>query len=480
MKKVITMLLAVCLVLGLSVGAFAANMTPTVDKDVVKAGERVKVTVSLNEDIEKVVTLNYKLYYNAALFTFDAENDYTSLCDGVEFEASEPDTDSKGSFVNISCMDTKTKGMNVKSGAIIELNFTAKANVAESSASFEIAFDNCMIKTDTGVDYPTHGAGPAATVTVKSAASSTSAYTAAVSGTPTIAVGENAVVNVTVSSAAESTFNAYDFTLSYDASVLEYKSVSLSGATVTKGTGTVRIQGYGADKVCATPITVTFTGKAGGESNVTLTDARFDKSDNAIGQDAPAAAITGSATITVKAEYDVTLPEGFTGVEKAESGKDYTFTAKNTNYTYTFNATMGGSEVTVVNNGDGTYTVKNVTGNLSIAVNKKTGKKFTVTLSGTASTKYGVADKATYGENFEFSASDLEPEKYNYLVTATVNGRKVTVNADDFMLAIMLPAFLLAMYEKDGLRRPVLYAGHDAEGEKNPRVHRRAESGMRA
>lgn len=448
MKKVITMLLAVCLVLGLSVGAFAANMTLTADKTVVKAGESVKVTVSLDEDIADVVTLAYKLYYNADLFTIDVDNDCESLCDGVYFTVAEPETDSNGSFVKFSSMDTTSKGVTVKAGKIVALNFKAKAEVTEQDAAFTAVFVNAMNNKFQPVTG--HGAGPAATVTVKPAASSTSAYTAAVSGTPTIAVNETAVVKVTVSSAAESTFNAYDFTLSYDANVLEYKSVSLTDATVTPGTGTVRIQGCGADKACATPITVTFTGKAGGESNVTLTDARFDKSANAIDKDAPAAAITGSAKITVKAEYDVTLPEGFTGADKAESGKDYTFTAPDKNYTYTFDATMGGSAATVVDNGDGTYTVKNVTGNLRIEVNKKTGKKFNVTLSGTASTKYSFAEQATYGEAFEFTASGLEPKKYDYLVTATVNGKKVTVNADDSILDAGIMLYTIPASEVTG------------------------------
>ncbi len=436
MKKVITMLLAVCLVLGLSVGVFAATMTPRVDTDVVKAGEQVKVTISLDQQLENVVTLAYKLYFDADLFDYTSKKNSTTLTNAnINVSVSKVKTDAKGSYVNFSCLDQESEGYTLPAGDIVELTFTAKADVAEKKASFEAEFENFMDSITFKPVTTGHGAGPAATVTVKPAASSTSAYAAAVSGTTTIAVNDTAVVNVTVSSASETSFNAYALTLTYDANVLTYKSVSPAAQKVTDNNGTLTILDYGADKNVGGKIAITFEGKAGGKSEVKLTEARVDKSENAAVQDAPKADVTtASATITVSASYSVSLPGDFTGAETAESGKDYTFTAKNTNYTYTFHATMGGSEVTVVNNGDGTYTVKNVTGNLSIAVNKKTGKEFKVTISGTASTNYGVADKATYGENFEFSASGLEPEKYDYLVTATVNGRKVTVNADDSIL----------------------------------------------
>ena len=64
MKKTLSILLAVVLLLSLSVNALAAEMTPTANKNTLSAGEEVVVTISLNEDIKDIVTMNYKLYFD--------------------------------------------------------------------------------------------------------------------------------------------------------------------------------------------------------------------------------------------------------------------------------------------------------------------------------------------------------------------------------------------------------------------------------
>ena len=81
---------------------------------------------------------------------------------------------------------------------------------------------------------------------------------------------------------------------------------------------------------------------------------------------------TAQCQVTVKPipTYSVTLPADFTGESTVKDGADYTFTAKDTNYIYTFTAAVGGETVSVTDNGDGTYTVKNVTGGLVIEATK--------------------------------------------------------------------------------------------------------------
>ena len=49
MKKALSMLLVVCLMLSLSVSVFAATMTPVTDKAAIAAGEDVTVTLTLDE-----------------------------------------------------------------------------------------------------------------------------------------------------------------------------------------------------------------------------------------------------------------------------------------------------------------------------------------------------------------------------------------------------------------------------------------------
>ena len=82
---------------------------------------------------------------------------------------------------------------------------------------------------------------------------------------------------------------------------------------------------------------------------------------------------TAQCQVTVKPipTYSVTLPADFTGESTVQDGADYTFTAKDpAKYIYTVTAAVGGETVSVTDNGDGTYTVKNVTGDLVIEATK--------------------------------------------------------------------------------------------------------------
>lgn len=163
MKKVLPVLLAVVLMLSLSVSAFAASMTPRVDKDSIKAGEQVTVTVSLDEAVINVWTVSYRLYFNADLFEYVSK---TSLCsNGVNISVSRPKTDSEGTYVNFSCMDEESEGITLPKGDIVALTFAVKAEVnAVQAASFRAAYENGMASG--GDPVSGLGAGPAATVTV--------------------------------------------------------------------------------------------------------------------------------------------------------------------------------------------------------------------------------------------------------------------------------------------------------------------------
>lgn len=82
---------------------------------------------------------------------------------------------------------------------------------------------------------------------------------------------------------------------------------------------------------------------------------------------------TAQCQVTVKPipTYSVTLPADFTGESTVKDGADYTFTAKDpAKYIYTVTAAVDGETVEVTDNGDGTYTVKNVTGDLVIEATK--------------------------------------------------------------------------------------------------------------
>lgn len=254
-------------------------------------------------------------------------------------------------------------------------------------------------------------------------------YSVAASGDAGINVGEDATVALNVTHKEGTAYNAYYFEVSYDKDVLTYKSADVQDVVVDETAGTLKIAGYGANKDSGTAAaTLTFTGKAVGAGKVTITKANVDAKANANAQDAPAANIdetTAAATITVGG-YSVTLPEGFSGAASAAAGTDYTFKANGDDYgCYDVTATMGGETTTVTNNGDGSFTIKNVTGEIVVTATPKT---YTVTVTGTGAGDVSEnAATATYKTDYTFKLT--KADGYNYTVTVTAGGNTVTATA---------------------------------------------------
>lgn len=254
-------------------------------------------------------------------------------------------------------------------------------------------------------------------------------YSVAASGDAGINVGEDATVALNVTHKDGNAYNAYYFEVSYDTSVLTYKSADVQDVVVDEAAGTLKIAGYGANKDSGTAAaTLTFTGKAVGAGKVTITKANVDAKANANAQDAPAANIdetTATATITVGG-YSVTLPEGFSGAASAAAGTDYTFKANGDDYgCYDVTATMGGAETTVTNNGDGSFTIKNVTGEIVVTATPKT---YAVTVTGTGAADVSEnAATAAYKTDYTFKLT--KADGCNYTVTVTAGGNAVTATA---------------------------------------------------
>lgn len=92
---------------------------------------------------------------------------------------------------------------------------------------------------------------------------------------------------MTVTNDKETVYNAYFINVTYDAAKLVYKEIN-TDATVKNENGTLTIAGYGNDKTCGTDnLVLTFTGKASGDAEVSVTAAKIDKSKSATVHDAP-------------------------------------------------------------------------------------------------------------------------------------------------------------------------------------------------
>ena len=426
MKKTISLVLAFVLLFTLTAQAFAQSITLTPDKNTVKAGEDVTVTVNFDEDLEHVSGIALNLHFNSNLFTYKEGqefDDYAVIVRGEEGTA--PDQYKVINWASLKGVGT------IKAGKYVTCTFTAKEDIKDvTEADFVVKVDMYNTTMAPGYDDPTYPDSKIS-VTVTPAVTTYSVEAAAVN--PAITVNEDAQVSFKVSHDSETTYNAYYLEASYDSSILTYKSVAPATATVTDdGNGTLKIAGYGENKTCGTDnIVLTFTGKAVGEAKVTLTSAKIDAKANAAEKDAPAASIkTAEATVTVGG-YQVTLPDDFTGAGTANPGEDYTFEAKDPNVKYDFSgSTMGGENVEVIDAGNGKYIVRNVTGPLII----KAVALVKINLSGDAvdtitQKSWGDATEVNKGTALWFMAAPNGKE-----LVVTVNGEEITgVNMQAFM-----------------------------------------------
>lgn len=418
MKRITATALAILLVLNLCVSAFALTLSPVVDKNSVAAGEDVTVTLSLDEAISNVTSLKAKLYFDQDTFAFKSG---TSEVSGVTVNQTvQTEKDSGKPYIVVNYIDMSGRG-SVPAGSYATVTFTASEAIKDVSNAAFSALIASSLMADSSSSANTKEVSVSVTVTPASTEPEGYAVAASAVNSP-ITVNEEAQVALKISNKDVTTYNAYYMEVRYDTSVLTYKGIN-TDAAVTDKNGTLKIASYGDNKTCGTDnIVLTFTGKTTGEAKVTVTSAKVDVKANAAEKNAPAATITtGAATITVGG-YQVTLHEAFTGEGTANHGQDYTFNAKDPSKKYDFTgSTMGGETVKVIDNGNGTYTISNVTGELDI----KATALVKIKLDNQAGAAIdGITDGAYVKPNtaINFTAtSDAGKE-----LVVTVNGKEVT------------------------------------------------------
>lgn len=425
MKRVTSFLLAMLLTLSLCVSALA--LTPTTNKKIVKAGEEVQVTLTTDQAMQNIVALQAAIYWDGSVFdykSFAAEKDeQMTVYNGDK-------TDKSGRTYRTVDYVSTGKGKFDANAEFAVFTFTAKKDIDVSKTTDFVASIIYSKTLDTEnnnaqVNNKFVTAEKTLSVTVTPASTEVKGYAVAASAVnSSITVKEDAQVALKISNKNVETYNAYYMEVSYDTSVLTYKGINTDASVIIDNSGILKIAGYGDNKICGTDdIILTFTGTATGEAKVTVTSAKVDVKDNAAAQNAPDATITtGAATITVGG-YQVSLPDGFTGKGTANPGEDYTFTANDTSKKYDFTgSTMGDKTVEVIDIGNGTYTVKNVSGKLVI----KATEKVAIKLSGDAvgiivNKSWGEATEVDAGKELSFTA---QPEPGKELVV-TVNGQEV-------------------------------------------------------
>ena len=244
----------------------------------------------------------------------------------------------------------------------------------------------------------------------------------------------------------DDSYNAYHFVLRYDSERLGYGGVTATGEDapeiVEDSSGTLTIAGYGEPRTGQSFI-VTFNIRAVGDAQVTLAEAYVDRGTNAL-KDARAADITTS-TVTIHAGgCAVELPdvEGISGASFVLKGQDYTFSAP-AGMDYGFTAEMDGQSVAVEDNGDGTYTVRAVTGDLVIYASEPISRTYTVELTGSGQDDVVQwSAKATFGTDYIFSVN--RANNYDYAVSVTVGGRTYTIPGEEINGNVVIPVIKAA------------------------------------
>ena len=248
-----------------------------------------------------------------------------------------------------------------------------------------------------------------------------------------LGVGDTVTVKVMVAGSDDSVtgYNAYDLKLYYDTEYLVLKSsvAADSSAEVTDTDGRIRIKGYGADKNISTAaITLHFEVKAPGSTNINLTHAKIDLSDNAGLQNAPEAALA-EKTVKISIDgFEVVVEGEGVGLDAnvATSSADFEFWLNDyANYDYTVTVTIDGVDMTsqvTFDEETGKYTIpKNlIDGKIAITATRSP-KTYTVTITG-----QDVTGEKTAEYNTDYTFKLEREEGYLYTVEITIGGEEYT------------------------------------------------------
>lgn len=434
MKKLISVLLTLAMVLSLVPAVFAADeptITMSADKTSVAPGETVTLTLSLDKDTV-VDGAGFKIDFDK-----DAYEYVKKVPDTFDDTTNENVANEKG-WVRAVYLNTKpSKPTTWSAGKLDTFTFKAKEGANTSTATFKLTIENLEKYNP---DDPANNIKVAHNVvgselTIPVETPEAKGYTVSLGENKTVDSGQIVEIPVTIgNTAGETTYNAFDMKFSYDNTVLklDMEKTNTEGYRVYPLSSTVRVQRYGKAAELGQALTLRFIAVGQGSGEVKVMSACVDTNANAIEFDAPDAIVLNETTTITVSGYTVDLSDDFTRTDAEgsviEAGGNLTFVPKDPNYDYTVTVTVGGEEVTPTIGEDGTYTVPNVNGNV-VVKSEKTPKSFNVTLGDDTTGE----TTATYTKDYTFKLTPVDGYVYNVDVTiggTTYTGFTANVNDD--------------------------------------------------
>ena len=433
MKKILSILLTLAMVLSLVPAVFAADkptITMSADKTSVAPGETVTLTVSLDKELV-ADAVGISISFDTNAYTLTGRKNLGSRPARLGFTNIDPANNQgavKFFYLQTAFDKDDPSHTSFAAGDWASFTFTAKEGADTSNAKFTMKVDNLLTYSDDGasqVQVPHNVAGSELTIPVETAAAK--GYTVSLGADKQVASGQIVEIPVAIgNNDGKTTYNAYDMTFSFDPAILtlNMEATSTEGYRVIPGSGTVRIVRYGKAAELGDALTLSFVAAGQGKSDVKVTEACVDTNTNAIELDAPAAIVLKDTTTVTVSGYTVSLPDDFTRTDAEgsviEAGGNLTFVPKDPNYDYTVTVTVGDGEATTVSpDENGTYTVPNVNGNV-VVKSTKTPKSFNVTLGDDTT---GAAT-ATYKEDYTFKLTPATG--YTYKMAVTIGGKDYT------------------------------------------------------
>ena len=428
MKKIISVLLTLALVLSLVPAVFAADeptFSLSADKETAGAGDTVTLTVSFSNNgaMLEIGGLNFEIIYDEEAYTFVSATPAKAY--RPYFASSNKGTSVGNGKLAVGGIITTTSAYPIELEDGELATYTFKANdVAAGSASFKLDVKELNTHGTTPTPISNKTEKSELTIPVTGGSVTPEGYSVSIPETKSVTTGETVEIPITISG---KDYNAYSVCIRYYTDVLELQNnaVNNEGFRLSEEKYTdanyrpgskITLVRYGDTAQPGKALSLTFTAKAQGTTDVTILRARVDERANSISFNAPDATITNGTTAVTVSGYTVSLPDDFTRTDTAGTvimeGKNLTFVPKDPNYDYTVTVTVGGVEALPTVGEDGTYTVANVTGNV-VVTSTKTPKSFNVTLGADTT---GAAT-ATYQTDYTFKLTPVKDFVYNVKVT---------------------------------------------------------------